>query len=113
VALIDDVLGAVRSSARAAVTIKSNVTPTIVIPDALGVNDPASSGAPQGFNFGDFVFRLLKPSVHVESSFGTFDFAPGGQPAEGKWALFASVGGVVSLAVLGLAGYGLYKLVQK
>jgi hypothetical protein len=107
--ILDSIVGTVRDSAQATVTIRSNVTwPPIVIPTASPLPED-----PNAVTLGQVVASWLKPSILVESNFGTFKFEPYGPPSDATAAAFTGIVAVGVLALVMLAGYGTYKLVQR
>lgn len=97
-------LPALASSLVRGVEIRSNVTPTVTV-------DPFSESAPEqsGGALGDFLLRLVKPAVYVQTPSGIIPLEPWGKPTPGMFPVVAL--GAAVLAVV--AGYYGVRLVRR
>jgi hypothetical protein len=110
VSIFDNIIGTVREQAKARITIRSNITAPIVIPDSGPAPDADPSAPP---SLSQRIAGWIKPSVRVESNFGSYLFEPYGPPSDTAGNVFAGVVALGLLTLVALAGYGTYKLVQR
>jgi hypothetical protein len=106
VGFFDIVAGVAQQAARAQVTIASNLTPPITVPlygdDAGAAREPGAA---------DWLLKLLKPSIRVDSNLGTMQFEPWGSPdpMAGRHAVALAV--MLGTVAAGFAVYGVYCVV--
>jgi hypothetical protein len=75
--------------------------------DSEGLLAPSDGGPPS------FWLRWLRPKVRLVHPFGVLSKAPYGDPGPTTWPTLGVVLGVALAAVLGLAVYGLVRLVRR
>jgi hypothetical protein len=100
--------GGVASASGAQVAFASNLSPRVVVP--LSSSDQSSAPAASGPL--DFLLRMVKPSVRVETSLGDFVFEPYGPPAPAAGPIAFSVLAFGATVVAGLAVFGALQIAR-
>lgn len=95
--------GSLLQSLITGIHLRSNFGPNVDILNPFAPN-PEPSAA----------MEALQPSVTIDiSGSDPLVLAPYGQPVPSAWAGILALGGVTSLAVLALAAYGAYRLLDE
>jgi hypothetical protein len=103
VSFLSSLFDAGASASGAQVAIASNLSPRVVVP-LYGQDGGAPQRAPTP---ADFLLRLVRPSIRVETTLGAFAFEPFGPPDPTAGMAALGLMATIGTALAGFAVYGI------